>query len=192
MTISVFIIAGNFPYGNPGSLGEPLGLWVGEADVTGDASGGFIEVAFEPQNPTETPLLPDQRRQYVYFVDGVSMQANSDPGNFWVSIDMHMARSNIALAERFRYRVAVDTLAAGGSFVPSRPMLDSHVPRIPIFWDPQELAAGSDIIVNLRAEVNTLATIYNMRAYGRYYDRQVLSNRAFGRLISPVAISQFE
>jgi len=28
--------------------------------------------------------------------------------------------------------------------------------------------------------------------YGPYYDRQILANRGFGRLVSPPAISQFD
>jgi len=33
---------------------------------------------------------------------------------------------------------------------------------------------------------------YRIEIMGRYYDKQVLSNRAFGRLIAPEAVSQFE
>lgn len=192
MSIVGRVVVGNFPYGNPGSLGEPLGIWTGEQDLTGDASGGFVVASFIPQNPTDTPTLPDQRRQYVYFVDGVGISANTDPGNLGVDIFAHWARSNSALTNRFTHQLHRDAITDGSTFAPSGPLMQDYMRRTPIFWDTQELAANSDIIVTLHAQTNTLATVYQARCYGRYYDRQVLSNRAFGRLISPVAQSQFE
>ena len=39
------------PYGNPGSLGEPLGLWSGDANVLGDATGGDIAAYLECRSP---------------------------------------------------------------------------------------------------------------------------------------------
>jgi len=192
VTLVVNVVAGNFPYGNPGSVGEPLGLWAGEANVTGDASGGFLSLNIEPQNPLATPTLADQRRQYVYFCDGCMIEATTDPGNLSVSIVMHMARSNTALGDRYQYKVARASLTNGQNFVPSGPLIEDFVTRTPLFWDSQELAANTRTLVILRAETNTLATVYLLRAYGRYYDRAILGQRGFGRLIAPAAISQFE
>lgn len=192
MSVTANIIAGNFPYGNPGSLGEPLGLWVGTATVVGDASGGFVSVTFEPQNPTTTPTLADQRREYVYFIDGVRI-TSSVTGNFTIIIFMHMARSNSALVTPFTHTRTLPDLADGvGTFRPNGSLMEERMTRTPIFWDTQELATGGNGLVQLIAENNVLVANYRFEAYGRYYQRGVLSNRAFGRLVSPPAMSQFE
>jgi len=152
-------------------VGEPLGLWLGHASQTGDASGGNVEVSFRPQNPADTPTLDDQRRQYVYFVDGIQMSANGAPGNVFARIIMHMARSNVTFTPPF-------------SHIRASPTIDDGLAL--------ELATGNAIIVQLGYENNVLARVYRSAAYGRYYDRQLLGNRAFGRLVMPAAISQFE
>lgn len=192
MTIGVDIVAGNFAYGNPGSLGEPLGLWNAQADVTGDGSGGHISVRFQPQNPTLTPALPDQRLEFVYFVDGATIFVNTDPGNVSCRVRTHMARSNAAIAVPFEQIIARDTIQVETNvFAPAGELVPVAWKRTPVFWDTQELTAGEDDIVLLSAQTNTNLSIYRARAYGRYYDRQILSNRAFSRLVSPEAVSQF-
>jgi len=179
------VIVGEFAYGNPESVGEPLGLWGVQSDVTGDASGGFLQVSCRPQNPTDTPTLDDRRRQYVYFLDYATIFANTEPGPLTAEVRMHFARSNAAITPPIRAVVTRDALQGQTNlFSPDAPLLPPNVERWPIFWDTQELAAGDDNIVILSALINTLATIYRVRAFGRYYDRQILSNRAFGRLVA--------
>lgn len=192
MTIDVIIVAGNFPYGNPGSLGEPLGLWNAQAAIVGDASGGFVRATFVPQNPTTTPTLADQRLQYVYFVDGVRITGGEEVGNFGLAIRTHFARANQALSTPFSIEVARDGIATANVFAPSGDLFSAYMSRIPIFWDTQELRSGTVFIVQLAAQTNVLAANYRMDAYGRYYDRAVVGNRAFGRLVSPEAVSQFQ
>lgn len=191
MSVSGTIIVGEFPAGNPGSVGEPLGLWNAQATLTGDASGGFVNANFEPQNPTTTPALPDHRLRYLYFVDGVRATA-STAGNAMAIVIMHMERSNSGLANPFAHRRAVQTIADGtGLFIPSRPLLDPQLTRMPLYWRPQELLA-ENILLQLFWENNVLAATYRFDCYGRYYDLAVVGQRGFGRLISPAAVSQFE
>lgn len=192
MSVSVVVNVRLFPYGNPRSVGEPLGLYAGTSEVVGDASGGFVSIKFEPLNPTTNPTDDDQRRQYLFFVDGVSMQSNTT-GNFTCRLLMHMALANIALGPPFTHKRTRAPLADGtGLFLPDGPLIDERMTRTPIFWDTQQLAGIVNQIVQLTAENNVLAASYRFEVYGRYYRREVLSNRAFGRLVSPVAISQFE
>ena len=168
-----------------------MGLFLGQGVQTGDGTGGNVEVAFRPQNPTDTPTLADQRLQYIYFVDGVQMSANQDPGNAFARIVLHMARANVAIAPPFQHLQAFDMIDDGLAFSPTRPPIADHWTRTPVFWDPQELLSGNNNIVQLGYENNVNLAAYTSAVFGRYYGRQVLGNRAFGRLISPAAISQF-
>lgn len=191
MSVSGTIIVGEFPAGNPGSVGEPLGLWNAQATLTGDATGGFVNANFEPQNPTTTPLLADHRRRYLYFVDGVRA-TGSVAGAAMAIVIMHMERSNSAISNPFAHRRVVQTLDDGtGIFVPTRPLIDPGMSRMPIYWRPQELLA-ENILLQLFWENNVAAATYRFDCYGRYYDVAVLGTRMFGRLIAPAAISQFE
>ncbi len=179
-------------YGNPGSLGEPLGLWLGEAQLTGDATGGFVALAFEPQLPPRTPI--DARRQFVYFTDGVDLQvlAPEDAGNVSCEYFAHWARANAALNFRFHPRMASRLTLVNGVWSPATPLYEEFIHRFPQFWDTHELGDSPlHALVNFRVENNINLRVYDFRAYGRYYDKQILGNRGFGRLIAPAAISQF-
>lgn len=192
LTIDVNVVVLNQPYGNPGSLGEPLGVFSGAAAVGGDASGGFTRVTFVPQNPSDTPTLPDQRRQYVWFLDGATIRvAGTTPGSIAVEVFTHWARPQVALAMPALYQnVALVTIVAG-SFFPRGRLLTDQMSRLPIFWDTQELAATNNQICRLTLGVNNDNDESEFSCYGRYYDRQILANRGFSRLVSPPAISQF-
>jgi len=185
LSVSNVVVVGEFAYGNPESVGEPLGLWGGQALQTGDASGGFVQLSFVPANPTDTPTLDDRRRQYVYFIDGATMFASTDPGVLMAETQMHFARANAAITPPVRLPIARNALqGSANQFSADGELLPRGVQRWPIFWDTQELAGTSNIIVVLVALTNTLATLYRSFAWGRYYDRQILSNRAFGRLVA--------
>jgi len=193
LSVTNTIIVGEFAYGNPGSFGEPLGIWNGQALQTGDASGGQVLAVFKPQNPTDTPTLTDRRREYIYFLDGAGLSANTDPTAMQVEVDLHFARANVAITPPFRQATAsLSVRAQTNAFVPSRDLISDAMRRWPIFWDSQELAGTQNSLANLGFLTNTLNTLYRTHVWGRYYDRQILSNRAFSRLISPAAISQFE
>lgn len=193
MSISSDIIVLQVPYGNPGSLGEPLGIWTGRVSVTGDASGGFIQIRFEPQNPTTTPTLDDQRRQYVWFIDAAGIISDAaGAGNMMSRIQTHWARSNTALTNPLDMPKVVDSLSDGQNNAPVEPLIPDAWQRIPLFWDTQELLSGVNTLVELQIENNVDLSNNTFSAYGRYYDKQILSNRGFGRLISPAAVSQFE
>jgi len=192
VSINPNIVVLQVPYGNPGSVGEPLGLWTGKATVVGDASGGFVAIAFVPQNPADTPTLDDQRRQFVWFIDGAGVTADVQPGNLSSLMEAHWDRSNAALTPPFSQGVTGDSLDDGLGFQASIPLVPIEWTRVPIFWAPAELGSTARNLIVLRAQTNTLNTNYTFTAYGRYYDKSILSNRAFGRLVSPVAMSQFE
>jgi len=192
MPITTDVVVLNQPYGNPGSLGEPLGIWSGRATIVGDASGGDIQLRFQPQNPALTPTLDDQRLQYVWFVDGANITANGTPGALGCKIVAHWARSNAAISPAGEVQWADLSRFDGLHFTSIRTLVPPGWERMPIFWDTQELTVGNSTIVHLQAETNTNTVTYNFAAYGRYYDKQILSNRGFGRLISPPAVSQFE
>jgi len=193
MSISNDIVVLHVPKGNPGSLGEPLGIWTGRATVTGDASGGDIQLRFKPQNPTTTPTLADQRLQYVWFIDAAGILSDaSPPGNLSARIQTHWARPNSALANPLDMANVRATLNDGLIRASEGPLIPAAWQRIPIFFDSQELTSGNDVLVHLQVQLNVDLSNNTFSAYGRYYDRQILSNRSFGRLISPPAISQFE
>lgn len=149
-------------------------------------------MVFAPQNPTTTPLLDDQRLQYVWFIDAACVFADGPPGNLGARLNTHWARSNSALPNPLDVALTSLTILNGLLQTPERPLIPDAWQRIPIFWDTQELATGNSVLVQLFAGSNVLGRNYTFSAYGRYYDKQILSNRAFGRLISPVAVSQFE
>jgi len=193
LSVTGVVVVGNFPYGNPGSVGEPLGIFHGQATLVGDASGGFVQLSWIPQNPFDTPTLADQRRQYVYFVDGQRMTANADSGSFALQVFAHWARSNIALAVHEYRAAAAEIAVAVGLFEPSQDLVSEAVSRMPIFWDTQEFGlAGSQFIAQQEIQNNVDLTNYVFSIYGRYYDRQIISNRAFGRLIAQSPTTQFE
>lgn len=194
MSVSVNIIVLEQPYGNPGSLGEPLGIWYGAADVTGDATGGFVACAFEPQNPTTTPTLPDQRRTRVYFCDGVQIKPKgaADPGNMAIMVKSHWARANSALNEGMELTVLRNAQSDGNNWFPSGVLRVPNMERMPIFWDTEDMSLSSnEHLVDLRIENNNNLQQTAFRAYGRFYDKAILANRAFGRLIQPASITQF-
>ncbi len=192
MAVSGIVVAGNFGYGNPASLGEPLGLFHGQAQLTGDVTGTQVSLSFVPQNPTTTPTLADQRRQYMYFIDGVEMTCSVDPGNWSVRGAMHLARSASNLAP-FQARRAGTVMVDNGSaiFIPSEILWPAEWQRMPIFWDTQELAVGQVDFLTLQFENNINLAVYDFACWGRYYDRQVLTNRSFGRLVSPPPLAPF-
>lgn len=168
-------------------------MWSGVAPIGGDASGGFTRVTFVPQNPTDTPTLPDHRRQFVWFVDGASVHDGpTDPFTMSVEVFTHWARPNAALAMPALYQVGVDSFASASQFKPSRPLIPEGISRLPIFWDTQELAGTNNQIVVITLNTNVNNNESEFSAYGRYYDRQLLANRGFGRQVQPPAISQFE
>lgn len=193
MSISNFITVLQVPYGNPGSLGEPLGIWTGRSSVTGDASGGFLQIIFVPQNTVTTPTLDDQRLQYVWFLDAAGIISDAaGAGNMMSRLQTHWARPNSALTNPLDMMKVVDSLSDGQNNAPVEPLVPSAWQRTPIFFDTQELAAGSITLVELQIENNVDLSNNTFSAYGRYYDKQILGNRGFGRLISPPAVSQFE
>jgi len=171
-------------YGNPGSIGEPSGLFAGEINATGDASGGTVTADFGTNE--------SERLQFVWFFDGVDVIANTNPGRVSREILTHWARANSAIGQRFAHRKNVPTATDGAVFYPTEDLMSDYITRTPVFWDTQELAVGSTRLCTIRAATNTLATSYEFRIYGRYYDKQILNNRGFGRLVSPAAVSQFE
>jgi len=193
LAIAVTVIVNNQPYGNPGSLGEPLGIFAGDAVATGDATGGTVQINFNPQNPTDTPTLDDHRLQYVWFIDQVSTSVDAAAGSLGLLVFGHYARPNQALATPMTIRSNVAQGAApAGVRAPERGWRIPGIDRFPIFWDTQELAAGNNVIVNMIYATNVDLASYRFQVMGRYYDKQVLTNRAFGRLIGPPGISQFE
>ena len=187
------VVVLNAPYGNPGSFGEPLGHFSGMAPIGGDASAGFTRVTFVPQNPTTTPTLPDHRRQYVWFLDGATVHDGStSPNDIGVEVFTHWARANQAVAVPAVFQQTVPSRLVAGQFFPAGILLPTAISRLPIFWGPQELAGTSNAIVRITLETNVNNNESEFSCYGRYYDRQILSNRGFGRLVAPPAISQFE
>jgi len=167
-------------------------VFSGVAPVGGDATGGFTRVTFVPQNPATTPTLPDQRRQYVWFLDGATVHGGpGDFGQIRFQVFTHWARPNAALA----MPPLIDVIQARGDIgfqkAPARPPLPTAVSRLPIFWDTQELAASNNQIISITVQSNVNNDELEFSCYGRYYDRQILANRSFSRLISPAAISQF-
>jgi len=194
VSIGVEIVVLEQPYGNPGSLGEPLGLWMGTAVIAGDMSGGAVELGWVPQNPLITPLLSDKRREHVYFCDGGSMQTlgSTSPGEHVVSYETHWAPANVALPQQFAYRFIGSTITQGTVHQPREPIYADYVARMPIFWEASQLGLISQSkLATMTWEVNNVANSYRALIYGRYYDRQILANRAFSRLVSPPAVSQW-
>jgi len=194
LTIAVDINVLLAPYGNPGSVGEPLGLLVGTVVIVGDASGGFVQVTWVVQNPTNNPTLQDQRLQYVFFVDDIRSTVDAaGTGNIEALVFSHMDRANSALGPPFTHREVNGSVnGAAGVRTNTNPWLQGLTSRLPIFWAPRELADNLGNIAEVNFGTNVDMANYRIEIMGRYYDKQVLSNRAFGRLIAPEAVSQFE
>lgn len=186
------VMVGEFPYGNPGSLGEPLGMWFGEQDITGDGTGGVVIASFMVRNPTDTPTLADARREYCYFIDAIDAQCTLDPGNISAHAFTHNARANVALVTRQRHGIIRATLTNGTLFVPTGKLWGPGLRQEPFFWEPQELLGAFNTWIQIQCSTNTNLGEYFFRVKGRYYDIGVTQQRAFGRLISPPALSQFE
>lgn len=193
MTVAVVVNVGLFPYGNPGAPGEPLGILAGTTVVTGDATGGFVQVSWVVQNPTTNPTLRDQRLEYIFFVDDIRTSVGSDPGNADVAVFAHFDRPNITLGPPFTHREVSDFIVAGsGLFGNVEPWLQGRTSRMPIFWAPRELADNIGNIAEVNFQTNVDTAGYRVEILGRYYDRQLLSQRGFGRLIADPALSQFQ
>jgi len=193
VSIDVTVVVLNQPYGNPGSLGEPLGHFSGLAPLAGDATGGFTRVTFVPQNPTDTPTLADHRRQYVWFVDGIGIHDGAaSPGFFTVEVETHWASPvGAAFAEPNFSATLAAADGGAGQFHPRGILLPDNISRFPIFWDAQALGGVDNTIVRLTLETNVDNNEGIAQVHGRYYDRQILANRALGRLTAPPAVSQF-
>jgi len=167
-------------------------MWVGVAGVAGDATAGFTRVTFVPQNPATTPTLDDHRRVYMWMLDGVSINDGAvDPLSCSVEIFNHWASPGGFAAAGVWYQKTVDMSETGGQFKPLTSLVDPEVARMPIFWDNAAIPFTPAEIVRLTLQRNTDNNEATFIAWGRYYDRQVLANRAFGRLVQPAAISQF-
>lgn len=193
MAIDVNVVVLEQPYGNPGSFGEPLGIYSGAADLAGDATGGTIQLAFVPRNPFTTAGLPDARREFVYFTDGVSLRIldSIGPGSIRAEYRTHWARANAAIGNNSRHIISSTPINIDGEWTSRDPLYHDYIARFPQFWSSDNLG-GQDIdLVFFRIEINENGATYELRCWGRYYDKQILANRAFGRLIQPPAITQF-
>jgi len=181
-----------FPYGNPGSVGEPLGMWFGEQDITGDATGGTVIGSFMVQNLIDNPTLIDHRNRYVYFVDALDAVVTAD-GGFWsTQVFTHNARANVAIATRHRHVAAGDLVNNGSVFVPDQKMWGPDLRQEPFFWEPQELIGAFNTWIQFQFSTNVNAATYALRCKGRYYDRAILTQRGLARLIQPAAVTQFQ
>lgn len=175
MTIATRSNVGLFGVGSHARVGDPLGIWGGQADITGDASGGHLEHGF---------MAPDgSERRHVYVVDyaSVSTGGGADPGNCEFGIRFHHELANVTLDD-IKHTV-VDTLLAGTIRVAAIGLEESFLRSWPIYW--RRDLGQSDVeqeFTFMRLETNVNLQVVRYRAGGRFFDARVLSSRDFWEL----------
>lgn len=152
-----------------------MGIFVGRANVTGDASGGFVELSFA-RPPTAVA-------RHVYFVEGVMFFHNTDPGNLSLVLHPHWPLPNIAL-DSGAFSVVVDTLSDGSSFHAASPLATDMIRRTPLFnQNIGDVSATALQFAVVQYQTNTNTQVAQIAIWGRYYDRAILDSRDFGSLL---------
>lgn len=175
MTIAVFAAIAELPAGVPGRIGDPLGVFGGESNVLGDATGGSLTLAFMvPNFPNPLELAR------VYVIDWVSAEADDlvDFGALRVAVVHHHELANVTLDNTRTHIVPADLTAVVR--VAQTADLQRWLSAMPVWWR-RDLGGtdGERMFVRLSVGVNNLGQTIRFRVGGRYYDARVLATRDF-------------
>lgn len=179
MSITTFSDIAILPAGMNARLGTPEAIFGGEANATGDATGGVIIHGFVL--PTGLEL------DYVLVVDTVSFETDTavgTPDRGRVSIVHHHELANQTL-ENTR-TTFVELLGSGTTFLIDGAALTKWLRAFPIWWR-RDLGGtqGERLISRLSAD-NIDLQVYRFRIMGRVYDARVLASPDFWRLFESV------
>lgn len=175
MAVSVDVEVAEIPAGIPARLADPVGIWTGQADVTGDATGTFVALAWDV-DATST-------RRFVYVIDTMSVTATtaSDVGNCRVTVRNRMALANVNL-DATREAVVDFAVADGDRQVADFHLLKDFMRSFPIFWQRD---FGGVQIVRTVIQNNIDTVVYTFRIGGRFWDARILGSRDFQALWRP-------
>jgi len=157
-------------------LADPVAIFSGEADVTGDASGGNLAHTFTITSGLE--------RKYVYLIDWASFHTNLTTGG---ALDMvvyhHHELANITLNQR---RVAsFETIAIALGFGHEEAGKIGFLNAFPIWWRRE--FGGTDIeraLLTQRVEANVDLSVNAFRIGGRVFDARILASPDFWHLFA--------
>ena len=176
MTIGTFSDVALLPVGHPLKLADPMGVWTGEANVTGDASGGVIGHSF---------VVPtDAERRFVFTIDWVTMVTDTavDPGNALIVVHQHHELANVTLDDE--RRAIVDTLLTAANFTAQFHLLTDWLSRHPIWWRRDFGGTQAERrLLQLVFGTNNNTQIIQPRAGGRFFDARILASPDFARLL---------
>jgi len=155
-----------------GDARDPLGIWGGRRIVTGDASGGGIQVRFAAAATIAGAFIFTCYNAQVSNVDATSIAAvRCRLLTNWPDVDAAVGVQGFAT-----HLVRAQT---GSSFFPA-PLSGPDDPlvmpsdRFILLFDPRPVAGAFDI-VSLAISENTNTVNFAFEAWGYYWDRQVLN-----------------
>lgn len=175
MSVGTFSAVIEIAVGAPLSLADPLGIWSGEANVTGDLTGGIIEHGFMADDGNQL--------KYVYLTDWLSLLTDTtvDPGEAFARIVHHHELANITL-DNNRF-TTVPTRQSRTNRIAEMHTLTEWLHAAPVYWRRETANVDAQrMIVALGFLTNNNGQISQPRAGGRFWDARILSSPAFWRV----------
>ena len=157
-------------------LADPVAVFSGEADLTGDASGGNLSHTFQ--------ATPGQERKYVYLIDWATVHTNlTTAGALAIRVFHHHELANITLDNR---RVAAfETLQTALGFQHDEAGKLAFLNAFPVWW--RRDFGGTDFeraIISQTLEANVDGSLNQFRVGGRVFDARILSSPDFWHLFA--------
>lgn len=178
MAILTFSNIGFFAAGMPTRLGEPLGVFGGEANLTGDASGSTLEHGF---------MIPagDEQRM-VLVVDWAQTETDTaavSPGDLRVAILHHHELANVTLENTRATSFAVRQ--PGNIFTYELSPFPQWARAMPVWWR-RDLGGTDGERMFVRFTLNNInLQVYRFRIGGRFFDARILASPDWHRLVFP-------
>jgi len=176
VSIGTFSNIALLPVSGGASLIDPVAIWSGEANVTGDASGDPLEHSFQ---------IPDgDQRKFVLVIDSISGITSTavDPGNWRVEVQHRHELANIAL-DNSRFISGLTRSTSGNQVIESTSNLTAWLRSYPIWW--RRLFANVDAeraFLTVGFTTNNNTQVYQIRAMGRAFDARILASPVFWEL----------
>jgi len=174
VTILTDSTIGLFAVGVPARMADPLGVWSGEAQVTGDAGGGTLGHRFT------VPSGGEQR--FVFVIDHVMTSKDSATagGDILIRVQHHHELANQTL-DNSRLTVGPTRVVATHVFQASD--VDRWLKTYPVWWrrDFGGTVAEREL-VRITWGTNVDGDVHEIRASGRFYDARILASRDFWTL----------
>jgi len=162
------------PAGVPARLADPLGVWGGEASITGDAGAGSLGHRFT--------VNPGDERRFVFLIDNVVALKDTATagGDILVRVQHHHELANQTLSNE---RFTVGATRVVGTHVFTSSEIDRWLKLWPVWWrrDFGGTVAEREL-VRVTWGTNVNGDVHSIRAFGRFYDARILSSRDFWTL----------